>query len=125
MPAHSSAFPRPSYYGHYQFFEERMAAHRKINEIKEIKKGLYDITRSNGAIIRVFVCECYSFGVAEYYETVDNFGSVDAIIINSNWCGYTIDCKSYCIDRNVGLFDIRDFMAALNTDEFWKYARED
>ena len=121
MPAHNTEFPWPSYYGNYTFFEERMAFHSRLLYIKPIGSGLYELTRSNGAIIRVFICECYSFGVAEYHEVVTKIGKIDAIIINSNWCGYSNDCKEHCRARKIGLFNIRDFMAALNIEKFWEY----
>ncbi len=68
MPAHNNDFPWLSYYGHYRFFEERMAAHNKVSGIQQVDVGLYDLTRNNGSVIRVFICDCYSFGVAEYHE---------------------------------------------------------
>ena len=43
------------------------------------------------------------------------------IIINSNWCGYSPDAKLYCREKSVGLFKIRDFMAALNLPHYWEY----
>ena len=71
--------------------------------------------------IRVFICDCYSFGVAEYMEVLNQIGHVDAIIINSNWCGYSLDVKHYCMEYKVGVFNIGDFMAALNRPNFWTY----
>lgn len=89
MPAHSETFPWPSYYGHFDFFEKRMAAHSRVDHLQSLGNGLYDLTRSNGKTLKVFVCECYSFGVAEHLEATSKLGHLDAIIIASNWCGYS------------------------------------
>jgi len=113
-----------SHYGEYQFFEERMRNHNKVSKLKNIQGGLYEILLKNGKTLKIFICECYSYGVAEYEETVQNLGPLDAIIINSNWCGYSSEAKSYCRERLVGLFDIREFMAALNLTRYWEYPTE-
>jgi hypothetical protein len=67
---------------------------------------------------------CYSFGVAEYVETTRQLGHLDAIIINSMWCGYTWDAKRTTRADKVGLYKIRDFMAALNKQNLWDYLND-
>ncbi|WP_137982865.1 hypothetical protein ACTACN_02440 [Pseudomonas syringae] len=124
MAAQNKNFPWMSHYGEYQFFEERMRNHNKVSKLKNIQGGLYEILLKNGKTLKIFICECYSYGVAEYEETVQNLGPLDAIIINSNWCGYSSEAKSYCRERLVGLFDIREFMAALNLTRYWEYPTE-
>jgi hypothetical protein len=98
-----------------------MEAHSRVRSIEPLGDGRYRITRSDGAVLETFICECYSFGIAEYIETTENLGRLDAIIINSNWCGYTDQLKVQCRDERVGLFRIGDFMAALNRQDFWAY----
>lgn len=121
MPAHNNEFPWMSYYGNYNFFESRMSEHRKVESIRKIKPSLYDIVRSDGTTIRVFICECYSFDVAEYIESSQELGELDAVIISSNWCGYTFDVKRHCMREQVGVYDIGGFMAALNMPNYWEY----
>lgn len=124
MPAHNDEFPWMSYYGHYKFFEDKMLLHNKVGSIQNTGDGLYEINLSEGRVIKVFICECYSFGLAEYYETVEELGEIQAVIINSNWCGYTHEAKRYCREHGVGLFSIGEFMAALNMENFWEYLTE-
>lgn len=124
MPAHSNAFPWPSYYGHFDFFEQRMRSHSRVRQLERLGDGRYNLTKADDSTLRVFVCECYSFGAAEYLETTTQLGRLDAIIISSNWCGYTPETKAQCRREQVGLFDIRDFMAALNRPDFWAYLDE-
>ena len=102
-----------------------MIGHGRILDLNFIDNGVYELTLKASKKLRVFICECYSFGAAEYVEVTENLGRVDAIIINSIWCGYTLDAKRLCRDQKVGLFKIADFMAALNKPEFWSYLDED
>ena len=124
MPAHSDTYPWPSYYGNFNFFEQRMRAHNRVQVLEALQEGRYRLTRDNGTMLEVFICECYSFGAAEYLEVTTKLGRLDAIIISSNWCGYTCDLKIQCREEQVGLFNIRDFMAALNRSDFWNYLSE-
>lgn len=121
MPAHNKNFPWMSYYGNYNFFETRMHEHSKVSSIIKFNPSLYQIERVDGKIIKVFICECYSFDVAEYIEACQELGELDAVIISSNWCGYTFDVKRQCMSEQVGVYDISGFMAALNMDNYWQY----
>lgn len=121
MPAHSSVFPWPSYYGHFKFFEKMMRTHSDIRDVTALGDGVFELSRISGQILRVFVCECYSFGAAEYIETTENLNNLDAVIISSNWCGYTFDAKALGRAEKVGLFNIRGLMVALNKTEVWAY----
>ena len=125
MSAYSDEFPWPSHYGHFNFFEERMHNHGRVKKCAPVGNGVYELTRNNGPVIRLFICECYAFGVAEYMETRENLGDVDAVIINSAWCGYTDEVKLQCREREVGVFMIAEFMGALNFKDFWNYLTDD
>ena len=124
MSAYNDSFPWMSYYGHYRFFEDRMRSHNRVAKLRNIDEGLYEVDLIDSRTLLIFICECYSFGIAEYYESVDKLGNLNAVIINSNWCGYTMDAKLHCLENNVGLFDIRGFMAALNLRNYWEYLTE-
>lgn len=124
MPAHNKGFPWMSYYGHYNFFESAMQSHSQVSSVKKMPNGVYEIKLSDGRVLSVFICECYAFGLAEYYESVQKLGSLNAVIINSNWCGYSMEAKLYCRGNKVGLFDIAGFMAALNKKNYWEYLTE-
>ena len=110
-----------SYYGNYAFFEQRMQEHSKVMGCDKISPSLYLITLASGAKIKVFICECYAFGAAEYLEVCENFDNVNAVVISSNWCGYSIELKRDCMVNEVGIFDIGGFMAAINKPKFWAY----
>lgn len=124
MDEQTSAFPWPSYYGHFNFFEARMRGHSRVAAFKGNDAGVYDLTLASGGSIRIFICECYSFGLAEYIETIEKLGRLDAIVINSAWCGYTWDAKRTSRSDKVGLYKIGDFMAALNKPEVWDYLND-
>ncbi|EPY7408850.1 hypothetical protein ABVL72_24260 [Klebsiella pneumoniae] len=124
MPAENNKFPWLSYYRNYNFFEQRMREHSKVVSCENINIGLYNIRLTNGKILKVFICECYAFGTAEYVESCENYGELNAVVISSNWCGYSLDIKRDCMQNNVGIFNIGGFMAAINRDMFWTYMTE-
>ena len=121
MPAHNEHFPWMSYYRNYNFFMQRMHEHSKVNSIDSINPSLYNIELTSGRTLKVFICECYSFDVAEYVESCENYGKLAAVVISSNWCGYSLDVKRHCMAEQVGVFDTEGFMAAINKNEFWTY----
>lgn len=121
MAASSSAFPWPGHYGHFQFVEAQLNGHDKVVSINNDGGGVYSLVRLQGDTLRILVCECYSFGVAEYLEVVNNLGKVDVVIINSAWCGYTDDVKQHCRSEKVGVFKIGEFMSAINKNQYWMH----
>ena len=125
MAAHNNNFPWLSYYENYDFFEQRMREHSKVLSCENINIGLYNITLLNGITLRVFICECYSFSTAEYVESCEEYGGLDAVVISSNWCGYSYELKRDCMIDEVGIYDIKGFMAAINRKDFWNYLNED
>lgn len=121
MSAFSENFPWPNSYGQYRFFEGKMQSHGRVAALTSEVNGIYMLTRRKGDTLRIFVCECYAFGVAEYIESVDKIGHVDVVIIASVWCGYSDEAKKHCRDENVGLFSIGELMGALHQDDYWAY----
>jgi hypothetical protein len=121
MPAHNSTFPWLSYYGNYTFFENRMREHNNVFEVNSIKTGLYDVHLLDSRLLRIFICECYAFDDAQYYEVVENYGPVNAVVISSNWCGYDFEMKLAKMKERIGVFDIKGFMAAINRSNYWEY----
>lgn len=125
MPAHENDFPWMSYYGKYNFFEQRMREHSKVNATISITPSLYHIELADDRVIRTFICECYSFDIAEYIEICQELGEIDAVVISSNWCGYSPSVKRHCMNEEVGVYNIRAFMAAINKKNYWEYLTED
>lgn len=121
MTRPSDKFPWRPYYGHFAFFEQRMNAHSNVASLKANGDGVYELTTKFGRTLKIFICECYSFGAAEYIETIEALGKLDAIVINSIWCGYTMDAKRFTRNDKVGLFQIGNFMSALNKVDVWDH----
>lgn len=121
MPAHNDDFPWLSYYGNYEFFEQRMLEHNQVDSYENIGDGLYNIRLTSGRNLKVFICECYAYGSAEYIESCENYGKLDAVVINGNWCGYSLELKHECMQSEVGIFTVGGFMAAINRNRFWTY----
>lgn len=124
MPAANEEFPWLSYHENYDYFENMLKNHSKIKDFQNKDCGLYEITLASDERLSLFICDCYSFGIAEYYETIDNIGELDIIIISSLWCSYAMDLKSYCMSNKIGLFKPKDFMAAIHNKQYWEYMNE-
>jgi len=125
MPACNEDFPWLPYYENYDYFEKIILTHSKVKAlIPTTKVGMYRLELRDGRVLSIFICDCYSFGVAEYHECVEELGKLDAIIINSIWCGYTEEAKIYCRNNGIGLFSIKEFMGAINLQKFWMYLTE-
>ena len=101
-----------------------MREHSKVLGLQKINTGLYDVCLLDNRVLRVFVCECYSFGDADYHETVENSGPVNAVVISSNWCSYDFEMKLARMQEEVGVFDLQGFMAAINRPKYWEYMTE-
>ncbi|WP_374595677.1 hypothetical protein [Sphingosinicella sp.] len=101
-----------------------MRAHSRVASLDAVGDGLYHLKKKDGKSLIVFICDCYSYGMAQYIETTSKVGKVDVVIINSQWCGYTRELKIQCRKEAIGLFDVRDFMAALNHRDYWLYLNE-
>ncbi|MEG6544920.1 hypothetical protein V6C59_03400 [Acinetobacter bereziniae] len=127
MAAANKEFPWMSYYGNYDFFLRKLRIHDKVCKIETInaKNGIYKIYLSDRNL-NIFICECYSFGVAEYYELLNKIDiEIDAIIINSSWCAYSSDVKEQCKELKVGVFKFGEFFGAINRKDFWNYVSPD
>lgn len=126
MAAANKDFPWMSYYKNYDSFLRKIRNHDLVVNVEEVdaSKGLFNIVQENRTL-RIFICECYSFGVAEYEEALDHFDNLDAVIINSTWCGYTSEVKEYCKENRVGVFNISEFFGAINLAEYWNYISPD
>lgn len=126
MPAANEDFPWMSYYKNYNSFLRKIRKHNLVVNVEEVdaSNGLFNIVQENRTL-RIFICECYSFGVAEYEEVLDHFDNLDVIIINSTWCDYTSDVKEYCKESRVGVFNISEFFGAINLTDFWNYIPPD
>ena len=121
MPAAMDNFPWMGHYGRYDFFERAVARHSRVSSVEKEEEYLFVVETFFGQKLRVFVCDCYSFDVADYDEVMETIEDFDVIVINSNWCGYSNAAKRVAIDQKKGLFKYGEFMGAINYRKFWEY----
>lgn len=122
MAAFSKNFPWISHSGNYKYFEDSLSFHDKIDYLKRVnEEGLYEIGLLNKNKLRIFICDCYFFGVADYHEVIEKVGKIDCIVINSLWCGYSSEVKEYCKLRKIGVFKFGEFIGAINLNNYWEY----
>lgn len=103
------------------FFENAIKRHNKVKELTQISNNYYLIKRINGKDVNVLVNNIYTLGLADYYEIVNTYGSIDAIVIMSNWNGYTTQAKSIARKENIAILGFTEFLGAMNYDNINKY----
>jgi hypothetical protein len=121
MPATNNDFPWMGHYGRYDYFERAIAEHSKVLGFEKEEEYLFAVALNDGRKLRVFICDCYSFDVADFEEVMAEVDAVDIIVINSNWCGYSNTAKSHSIKHKKGLFKYGEFLGAINYKKFWEY----
>ena len=79
-----------------------------------------------GSLIKTFVCQCYSFDVAEYIEVTEKLGEINAVVIyRLKLVRIFINCKTLLYEKTrVGIYSITGFMAAININHYWDYLTE-
>ncbi|MDO6658002.1 hypothetical protein [Anaerobacillus sp. 1_MG-2023] len=107
------------------FLEERLSAHNKVVNFTKTDEYFYKIQRCTGLVeINLLLVDCYTIGFAEYIYFKKEFPIANAIVTSSNWNRYTLDAKNAARQEEVGLFNIGEFLGALNFDEFWNYVKK-
>lgn len=98
--------------------------HSKVARIEDV--ALYELRayRKTLPTVRVAFTEIYILGVADLREILDEFPQVDAIVNLSLWNHYTKEAKVKAGEQGVGLFELKEFLGALNFagDSFTNYA---
>lgn len=96
------------------FFFNLISKHSKVEEIEQIGVPLYTITKSNGDVINALLVDIYMIGNAELLDLMSRYEDIDAIINISMWNENLSSAKDLAKEHKIGLFDMREFMGALN-----------
>ena len=107
------------------YFENIVKGHDKVKGLFELSEDYYLVKRIKGKDIKVLVNNIYTLGLADYYEIANTYDAVDAIVIMSNWNGYTTQAKSIAKKENRAIMGFKEFLGALNYDNIIEYINED
>lgn len=97
------------------FFEGRMEGHTAVSRITHLGNDVYLIERTdNRPAIRVLIADIYITGECDISEISYEYHDIDCIVLVGFYNRYSCAAKEYARDLNLGLYDCREFMGAVN-----------
>jgi hypothetical protein len=81
------------------------------------RKGqVYVLERVGLPPVRVWICDVYTLGIADYMAIRAEDPDVDAILTISMWNSYTDRAKQQGLAEGVGVFNTQELMGALHKE---------
>lgn len=105
--------PRPE---SIKFFLDVISKHQSVKSVKQIGLPLFKLIKKNDSELRVLLVNIYILSESEFLDIFSRYQSIDAIVNSSNWNDYTGSAKNLSKEHNIGLFNFKEFMGALNYD---------
>lgn len=117
-----SKYPRPE---SIAFFEKAISRHSITEDLERIQDYYYCIYRKDMHSINTLVTNHYTLGLVDYYEIIEQYPKVQAIVTISKWNGYTYQVKEEAKKKRIGIFRMDELLGALNWNEPHKYVKKD
>jgi hypothetical protein len=113
-------------YSAIRFLEQVLSNHRAVESFERSDDIRFTIRRRNGLpIANAVLVDQYEFGVAAFYEVLEEFKDVNVIVNNGNWNHIAFNWRELFKNTGVAVFSATDFMGALNVAEFEQYVPRD
>ena len=112
-------------YSIIRFFCKVLGGHDKVTSYKRTRDIFFTITLTNGQVINVLLVNEYALGLAAVLRARLEFPEAEYIVTGGNWNGYTPEAKEYGRENSIGIFNVGEFLGALNWSEPKKYYRKD
>lgn len=97
------------------FFHTALSGHSKVLEISEVGENLYEIKRTGSSpSIRVLVADIYVVSEADVFEICSENSNLDCILVIGFCNSYSNAAKQLAASHNIGLFNLKEFMGAIN-----------
>lgn len=107
------------------YFTKLLSNHSNVESYNQIDSQRFQITRKTGEVeICVYITNTYTIGITKYLEVLSEYPETNCIITSSAWNKYTGDAKEMAIQNKIGLFDMGEFMGAMNINEYWSYIKK-
>ncbi len=105
------------------YIEKFLANHSFIDRMEKLNIYMFEVTLKDYRNLRIFVTNTYFFTEYTFNQITAIDPAIDAIICSNPSSSYTEDAKFLCIDQNIGLFSLREFMGAIRKkgNEFLNY----
>jgi len=107
------------------FFERALNTHSKVERFVRTRDIFFQIELANGSQLKVLLVDEYTLGLADLHRAQSEFTEMEFIVTGGNWNGYTREAKQYGLLHDLGVFNIEEFLGALNWSEPNKYHKKD
>lgn len=107
------------------FFEKAMRHHDKVLDVNKEGEQVYTISRVKGSPIKLYLTNLYTVGITDYFDIIERYNDINAILTISNWNGYTKQAKEEAKKNGVGIYVVEEFMGALNLNDPTSYIKRD
>lgn len=108
------------------FFEKLIGGHRNVKCFARENDICFDTHRiKQEDIIKIVVVNVYTFGLADYFEVLNQFPDTSCIVLSGGWNAYTRQSKEQAMSDNIGLLIPKELVPALWKEEPHKYYSKD
>lgn len=98
------------------FFTEAIGRHTKVKTVAAVDDQAFVLERVDLSDVRVWVCDVYTLGVADYMAIRMSDPNIDCVVTMSGYNQYTPQAKAQGLSDNVGVFKFGDLMGALHRE---------
>lgn len=106
-------------------FEEILGGHSKVISFSRSNDILFHLVLENGSKIDVLLVYDYTISESAVYQYLSIFPSAEYIVTGANWNKYTKAAKDRGMQMNIGIFNLSEFLGALNWKNPKKYFKKD
>ncbi len=105
------------------FFIRAVREHNRVTSVRQESPNLYIVERDGLSTVRVWLCDVYTLGVADYMHIRHEDPDVNCIVTISGFNSWTWDAKEAGYDDGVAVFKFGEFLGALHRegDDFVQY----
>lgn len=97
------------------FFVRGMKGHSAVLAITRLSGDVYLIERTNDRPdIKVLIADIYIAGEGDIVEISCEYSDIDCIVLVGFYNRYSKAAKEFAKERNIGLYDNREFFGAVN-----------
>jgi hypothetical protein len=97
-----------------EWFEQMLQQHARVEAFKPAGDQVYVIARDQLPDVRLWLCDVYTLGIADYEAIRSADSAVDGIVVLSQWNHYTPEAKERGASEAVGVFKPGELMSALH-----------
>ncbi len=98
-----------------EFFVRGMEGHSAVWDIKHLGRDVYLIERTNDRPdLKVLIADIYIAGEGDIIEITYDYSEIDCIVLVGFYNRYSRAAKAFAKERNIALYDNREFFGAVN-----------